>query len=137
MPPSSPFGSVSQTLPLSQELSVIRPSTQRELLRKTGLHHHFSQDDDITASALIKLRCGEITNSIMKDADLNLSEHKRWYLERVSEKMSYTSQNMIRAASELYERTVRHQVSPITQIMDLMQSKMLDETLVALAFNFT
>jgi len=85
----------------------MKPSTLRELLRKTGLHHDFSQDDEITASALIKLRCGEITSSIMKDTDLYYSEHKRWYLERVSEKISHNSQNMMRVASELYERTLR------------------------------
>ena len=100
----------------------MKPGTLRELLRKTGLHHHFSQDDEITASALIKLRCGEITSSIMKEADLNFSEHKRWYLERVSEKISHNSINMIRVASELYERTVRYQVSPISQILDHLQS---------------
>jgi bacterioferritin (cytochrome b1) len=73
----------------------------------------------------------------MKDADLYYSEHKRWYLERVSEKISHNSQNMLRAASELYERTLRSQVSPISQILDLLQSNMLHETLVAVSFNFT
>ena len=73
----------------------------------------------------------------MKEADLNFSEHKRWYLERVSEKISHNSLNMIRVASELYERTIRYQVNPISQILDHLWSKLLLETLVALAFNFT
>ncbi len=93
----------------------MRPKSIRDLLRKTGLSTQISPDEEISSQLLIKLRCGELISSVMKESDIFLCEHKKWYLQNILAKIApgVDQLKMESVANDLYDKTLKFFVNPI------------------------